>query len=74
MALLCYCKAAFHLQFRGRTYRIKQYYHLLQNINEYDKLKAVENWLRMRPRKKLPSSLLDWVKKQPEEEKERLSV
>jgi 7,8-dihydro-6-hydroxymethylpterin-pyrophosphokinase len=32
MALLCYCKAAFHLQFRGRTYRIKQYYHLLQNI------------------------------------------
>ena len=45
---------------------------IFSEYNEYDKLKSVENWLRMRPRKKLPSSLLDWVRKQPEEEKARL--
>jgi hypothetical protein len=45
---------------------------IFSEYNEYNKLKSVETWLRMRPRKKLPSSLLDWVRKQPEEEKARL--
>jgi hypothetical protein len=42
IALLCYCKVPFLLQFHGRIGR------------------------------KLPKCFLDWVKKQPEEEKERL--
>jgi hypothetical protein len=45
---------------------------IFSEYNEYDKLKAVENWLRIRPRKPLPRSVLDWVRKQPEEEKVRL--
>jgi hypothetical protein len=45
---------------------------IFSEYNEYDKLKSVENWLRIRPRKPLPSSLLDWVRKQPEEERARL--
>jgi hypothetical protein len=40
--------------------------------NEKDKLESVENWLRIIPRRKLPRCFLDWVRKQPEEEKARL--
>ena len=45
---------------------------IFSEYNEYDKLKSVENWLRMRPRRKLPKCFLEWVKKQPEEERARL--
>ena len=45
---------------------------IFSEYNEYNKLKSVETWLRMRPRKPLPRSVLDWVRKQPEEEKARL--
>jgi hypothetical protein len=38
---------------------------IFSEYNEYNKLKSVETWLRMRPRKPLPRSVLDWVRKQP---------
>jgi hypothetical protein len=41
-------------------------------IDEQDKLESVENWLRIIPRRKLPKCFLEWVRKQPEEEKARL--
>jgi hypothetical protein len=35
---------------------------IFSEYNEYNKLKSVETWLRMRPRKPLPRSVLDWHK------------
>jgi hypothetical protein len=56
MPLLYNCKTT---QTYEENRKIEQ---IFSEYNEYNKLKSVETWLRMRPRKPLPRSVLDILK------------